>query len=88
MASLTMRWCDDFEEMDFSVIPHDLYNPDLTRDPDSVRAWTSQDPQYFNRNLSKLVDKYVVEMSKFPMEFIPESHCKRLNIFVKISRVD
>jgi len=65
MQLSTIRWCDDFEEMDFSVLP--LFMDDI---------------------FSKLVDRYVVELCKFPIEFIPESHCKRLDIFVKISRSD
>jgi len=40
----------------------------------------------FMDDFSKLVDRYVVELCKFPMEFIPESYCKRLDIFIKISR--
>jgi hypothetical protein len=64
MRNLNKKWCDDFEDMDFSEKP------------------------VFMDELSKLVDKYVVEMCKFPMEFVPENHCKRLDIFVKISRDD
>lgn len=55
---------------------------------------TQYDKEYNNNistHLTKKIkidqdtDNYIIKLSKFPLEFIPENNTKRLKIFIEIS---
>ena len=65
-------WADDFEEMDFTVAvtwDNDIYSNKYIK----------------HIQVDSVTDNFVIKLSKFPLEFIPENTSKRLRIFIDIS---
>lgn len=65
-------WGSEFEEMDFTK-------------PVTWNNSTQNDEYTRKIQIDKKTDNLVIKLSKFPLEFIPESQTKRLRIFIEIS---